>query len=419
MLDENREHSSRLRLEPDARPVAGKDALIRIQLEAAERHARGHALPIIRLRRAEIPRQDSAVSIRSRQRLAAILVTFCALFSVHLAAHPAPFSFLDVHIGPDTLSGRLTVHNPDLAYELKLESPAALSDPVFVERQAAAIAALLAPRLRFLADGTEARWTPTGVRPLTDQDAVEIAWTAEAGTSIGRLTIDALLFPYDVNHQTFVNVYEGDALVRQEVLNAARNRVDFFTGSRQGLLAVFTGFTASGIHHIAIGPDHILFVIGLLLLGGTLKRLLMIVTAFTLGHSVTLALATLQIVDPPARIIEPAIALSIVFVGADNLLAGPGGRDVRAWAALAFGLVHGFGFASVLRDAGLPNRALGLSLFSFNLGVEIGQAIIVIVVATSLAALRSRNPQLARKIAVAGSVVVTLAGAYWFVERVF
>ncbi len=123
--------------------------------------------------------------------------------------------------------------------------------------------------------------------------------------------------------------------MRQEILNSGRTSVDFFTGSRQGLLAVFTAFTASGIHHIAIGPDHILFIIGLLLLGGSLTRLLAIVTAFTLGHSLTLALATLQIVDPPARIIEPAIALSIVYVGADNLLTGTKGRDVRAWVALA------------------------------------------------------------------------------------
>ena len=158
-----------------------------------------------------------------------------------------------------------------------------------------------------------------------------------------------------------------------------------YTGTRQGLWAVFTAFTASGIHHIAIGPDHILFIVGLLLLGGSIRRLLAIVTAFTLGHSVTLALATLQIVEPPARLIEPAIALSIVYVGADNLLVGQRGRDVRPWVALFFGLVHGFGFASVLRETGLPPRALGLSLFSFNLGVEIGQAAIVVAVSVGAA----------------------------------
>jgi hydrogenase/urease accessory protein HupE len=360
-----------------------------------------------------------AVMTRNARRHSAALALLCVLAIVPLAAHPAPFSFLDVRIAPGMLAGRLAVHNPDLAFDLRLESETVLADPAMVERHRAAIAALLVPRLRFFADGREVRWAPSTMRPLPDQDAVEMLWTAPVDGAIGRLTIAADLFPYDPTHQTFVNVYEGGELTRQEVLNRERVSVDFFTGTRQGLWAVFTGFTTSGVHHIAIGPDHILFVIGLLLLGGSLRRLLMIVTAFTLGHSITLALATLQIVDPPARIIEPAIALSIVFVGADNLLSGANGRDVRGWAALAFGLVHGFGFASVLRETGLPNRALGLSLFAFNLGVEIGQAAIVLVVATALAAIRRRRPQLARYIAIGGSIVVTLAGAYWFVERVF
>ena len=262
-------------------------------------------------------------------------------------------------------------------------------------------------------------WTLTAFRPAAGRDAVEMLWRAPASGATGKLTIAAHLFPYDPEHQTFVNVYEGDALVRQEILNSGRTSVDFFTGTRQGLLAVFKAFTASGIHHIAIGPDHILFIVGLLLLGGTLMRLLAIVTAFTLGHSVTLALATFQIVDLPPRIIEPAIALSIVYVGADNLLAGTKGRDVRAWVALLFGLVHGFGFASVLRETGLPDRALGVSLFSFNLGVEIGQAAIVVVVASALALVRRRNPPLARRIALAGSVGVMIAGAFWFFQRIF
>jgi hydrogenase/urease accessory protein HupE len=180
---------------------------------------------------------------------------------------------------------------------------------------------------------------------------------------------------------------------------------------------VFSSFTRSGIHHIAIGPDHILFIVGLLLLGGSLMRLLTIVTAFTVGHSLTLALATLEILNPPARLIEPAIALSIVYVGADNLLTGAKGRDVRPWIALLFGLIHGFGFASVLREAGLPNRALGLSLFSFNLGVEIGQAVIVLVVATALSLVRRENAVLAQRIVTIGSIVVMIAGAVWFVER--
>jgi hydrogenase/urease accessory protein HupE len=93
-------------------------------------------------------------------------------------------------------------------------------------------------------------------------------------------------------------------------------------------------FVPSGVHHILIGPDHLLFLVGLLLLGGSIRQLIAVVTAFTVAHSITLSLAALSIVTPPARVVEPAIALSIVYVGADNLMVH-GGRDVRAWIAFA------------------------------------------------------------------------------------
>ena len=172
----------------------------------------------------------------------------------------------------------------------------------------------------------------------------------------------------------------------------------------------------AGVHHILIGPDHLLFLVGLLLLGGSIRQLAVIVTAFTIAHSITLSLAALNIVTPPARIIEPAIALSIVYVGADNLLIR-GGRDVRAWIAFAFGFIHGFGFANVLREMDLPARALGWSLFSFNVGVEIGQLLVVVAVASALRPRSLNGPQ--PSLAVVGSIIVMAAGAFWFVQRVF
>jgi hydrogenase/urease accessory protein HupE len=353
---------------------------------------------------------------RRRAALPALVLILASRAGIALA-HPAPFSYADVRIGGEQISGRLVLHAIDVGHDLQV-TPESLADPAVVEAHQRAIAQLLAPRFRLLADGTQLAWSATAVKPLADQSAVEVSWRAPLPRTPGRLTVAAALFPYDPNHQTFVNVYEGERLMRQEVLNREKTSADFYTGTAQGRLAVFTAFTASGIHHIAIGPDHILFIVGLLLMGGSVRRLLGIVTAFTLGHSVTLALATLNIVSPPARLVEPAIALSIVYVGADNLLVGREGRDVRAWVALFFGLVHGFGFASVLRETGLPPGSLGLSLFSFNLGVEIGQAVIVVLVASALAAVRGRNAPLAARLATAGSIVVTAAGAFWFVERI-
>ena len=112
------------------------------------------------------------------------------------------------------------------------------------------------------------------------------------------------------------------------------------------------------------------------------------------------------------------IALSIIYVGVDNLMAR-GGRDMRVWIALVFGLIHGFGFASVLRDMGLPTGALGWSLFSFNLGVEIGQLAVAVVVASALIGLRSRSEVASQRLATAGSIAVIAVGMFWFIERVF
>jgi hydrogenase/urease accessory protein HupE len=228
-----------------------------------------------------------------------------------------------------------------------------------------------------------------------------------------------VLFPYDRNHQTFINLYQGDRLVTQAIVDAARPRFTYQLGGGGSVLKVVGRFAAAGVHHILIGWDHLLFLVGLLLLGGNLRQLVLVVSAFTIGHSVTLSLAALGVATPPARIIEPAIALSIVFVGADNLLARPGARDLRPMVALAFGLIHGFGFAGVLREIGLPSHGLGWALFSFNLGVEVGQLLVVLMVSWGLAVLRGRSERAGRGLALAGSVVVAAAGVFWFVERVF
>jgi hypothetical protein len=238
----------------------------------------------------------------------------------------------------------------------------------------------------------------------------------------GRVDLEAVLFPYDATHQTFINVYEEGSLRHQAILDARHTTLTYYAGSWQGVGAVLGTFVPAGAYHIAIGPDHLLFLVGLLLLGGSLARLGLIVTAFTVGHTITLSLAALDVVAPPATLVEPLIALSIVLVGVDNLMVGDGAaasRDLRPWMAGVFGLVHGFGFASVLREFGLPREALGWSLAGFNLGVEAGQLAFVLPVAAGLAWVRRRAPLAGARLAMVGSVGVAVAGAYWFVQRVF
>jgi hydrogenase/urease accessory protein HupE len=179
----------------------------------------------------------------------------------------------------------------------------------------------------------------------------------------------------------------------------------------------FRRFLLLGIEHIFRGTDHIAFLVGLLLLGGSVRELVKIVTAFTVAHSITLALAALSLVTPPPRLVEPLIALSIVFIGLENLWALRAGHAAEAlrhrWmVTFAFGLVHGFGFASVLREMDLPRAVLATGLVSFNLGVEVGQVCIVLAALPLLRGLRRWNP-----FAVAASACVSALGATWLVQR--
>jgi hydrogenase/urease accessory protein HupE len=350
-----------------------------------------------------------------RLGIAAALV-FLAL-ARPLSAHPIPFSYLDLRLQPNVVEGALIVHDFDVAHELNLQPPERLLDPALVAQHAEAIVRFIAGRLEVTADGRALtpQWSAPEV--VADRQSIRLLVRFALDRAPGAVAVTARLFPYDPNHQTFVNIYEGEALT-QAILDGSRGRFEYFSGTRQGVAAVVQRFVPAGIHHILIGPDHLLFLVGLLLLGGTIRQLALVVTAFTVAHSITLSLAALNLVSPPARIIEPAIALSIVYVGADNLLVH-GGRDMRAWIAFAFGFIHGFGFANVLREMDLPSRALGWSLFAFNFGVEIGQLLVVLLVASAFAALRARSEAAGRWLLVAGSAVVVIAGAFWFVQRVF
>src|SRR5262245_18358777 len=348
-----------------------------------------------------------------RRALVVLALTCCSVTVTR--AHPAPFSYLDVVFKDGGIEGTLVVHVIDVAHELGVQ-PEQVMDPAFTVPQLQRIGSMIASRLKLRADQRlSIEWQSLEV--MKEEQAVRMRYRIPNADS-GALSIDTNLFPYDPLHQTFINVYEEGELRQQMIFNYETNSHVYYRGTTQGAIEVMKVFIPSGTHHILIGPDHILFLIGLLLLGGTWGALLRIVTAFTIGHRITLALAAVDIVTPPPSIIEPAIALSIVFVGADNLVRGDG-RDLRAWVALVFGLVHGFGFANVLREFGLPREALGWSLFSFNFGVEIGQLMVVLLVSSLLAAIRQHNQLLGSRVAFAGSIVVIAAGTYWFVQRVF
>ena len=234
-------------------------------------------------------------------------------------------------------------------------------------------------------------------------------------------------------HRQFVIVSdERGSLISKKLLSARDMVIQVplavggSTGGRAGATdhpteedaGTFWGFLKLGVEHIWTGYDHLLFLFALLIVCRSFRSIVGIVSCFTIAHSATLALATLNLVNLPSRLVESAIAASIVFVGLENLWRR--GEEPRGrWAlTFAFGLIHGFGFASVLRDlrVGENRQGVMMPLFSFNLGVELGQIVIAAVVLPIVWQLRKSDAFAARGVP-ALSALVALAGLYWLVQR--
>ena len=180
----------------------------------------------------------------------------------------------------------------------------------------------------------------------------------------------------------------------------------------------FVEFVKLGVEHILIGYDHLLFLFALLIVTRDFLAALKVITCFTLAHSITLGVATFDLMHLPASWVEPLIAATIVYVGVENLVrkGDPPGRWLLTFV---FGLIHGFGFASVLRELGVgAHGGVAMPLFSFNLGVEIGQIVVAALALPIIWQLRKQELVLQRAIP-ACSVLVALMGAFWFVQRVW
>lgn len=185
----------------------------------------------------------------------------------------------------------------------------------------------------------------------------------------------------------------------------------------------FGSFFGMGVEHILTGYDHLLFLFGLVLLASRLRSILTTITAFTLAHSVTLAVAALGIWTPSPRIVEPVIALSIAYVGLDNLSLGPRWRpkpDKRWHITFPFGLVHGFGFASALKEVGFAGTSVTSALVAFNLGVESGQLAVLSIVLPTMMWLRKKAWLADREAAIVRwvSLAIIVVGVVWCIARV-
>lgn len=210
--------------------------------------------------------------------------------------------------------------------------------------------------------------------------------------------------------QTIVATYENSALKSEFVLDAEK---PFPTA---------TGLLGTGVQHILSGLDHILFVVGLALLGGGWRAILRVLTAFTVAHSLTLLAAATGLIHGNPRIVEPLIALSIVALAIEGLrMAKEPNRDnlrLRVGLAFGFGLVHGFGFAGGLVDLGLQSSQLVRNLTLFSFGIELGQIAVLAPTLALLALLAKTGKARAQQLSLAATICLGMIGCFWFVERV-
>lgn len=354
-------------------------------------------------------------------RIASLGFVVCLLLcaSVTAWAHDPGLSAAEVRMAGARVIVDLSVARSDVETLLALDVD---RDGRLAEQEMAASR----PRLEAFARDAIEIWfddhsaVPIAVEVRLDQvNAIDfqISFVREPGTAMRIRSAAIRSFPR--GHREYVSVVdEAGRKLGEKMLDASTNEfainINLTSTTRANS---FFEFLVLGIEHILTGYDHLIFLLGLLLAGAGFKDVAKIITSFTAAHSITLALSTFGMVRIPPGVVEPLIAVSIVYVGLENIFR----RDLK-WRWLltfGFGLVHGFGFASALRDLGIGSGSgAALPLVSFNLGVEMGQMAIAAVALPLIWKLRER-PLFVTRYAPVCSILISIAGGFWLVERTF
>jgi hypothetical protein len=369
-------------------------------------------------------------------RLAALLCAALvgALNAPPAHAHKPSDSYLTLKVGEERITGQWDIALRDLDFAIGLDAD---GDGKItwgeVRAKHAEIAAYAGARLAIHGDGAPCAVVPGEqlVDNHTDGAYTVLALRVDCPKPPATLALSYRLFAdLDPQHRGLLNL-ESHGQTRTAVLGP-QAPMQSFELKALDRLDQFLAYGREGVWHIWIGYDHILFLLSLLLPAVLLwdpagwratqrfregfVDVFKIVTSFTVAHSITLSLATLGVVSLPSRWVESAIALSVALAALNNVFPLVHGR--RWTVAFGFGLIHGFGFASVLLDLGLPQGALLLALVGFNLGVEAGQ--LVIVSAFLPLAFGLRHTWLYQKLVLlGGSLLIALVAATWLAERVF
>ncbi|HQU73834.1 MAG: HupE/UreJ family protein [Calditrichaeota bacterium] len=373
----------------------------------------------------------------------AILAAAILLGNLSLSAHSLGQSYVFLNITEQNISGRFEITLPDLNRVVQQDYPDLVITPENLAEHRDLIEAYYQGKVSFAAEGRNLPFSFTGTTFLETDIANYAGFNFDLenpGEKIpDLLTIDyRVFFELDSQHQGLLVIetfWRANLFNNERVVSLSFSPEDPVQELDLAHFSIFRGIGGViklGIKHILIGIDHILFLIALILPSVMIRRrdewepvsafrpallyVVKIVTLFTIAHSVTLSLAALGIVELNSRFVESVIALSIAIAALDILFPIFHGRI--GVVVFVFGLFHGFGFASVLGHLGVLGEHLALSLFSFNLGVEIGQIAVICLVFPLLFLLRKLviyRPVLMN----AGSVVLILIAMMWFVERAF
>jgi hypothetical protein len=350
-------------------------------------------------------------------------------------AHKPSDSYLTLYADGTTLRGQWDIALRDLEYAIGID---ANGDGEItwgeVKAKQADIDAYALARLALRTDGRPCKLEPSEhlIDDHTDGAYSVLRFAAHCeGGAYRAVTVEySLFFDLDPTHRGLLRMQHGGSSTTG-ILGPDQPRLEVLAEGRSRL-AQFTDYVREGIWHIWIGFDHILFLVSLLLpsvfvLSGrqwapasrfrdTLWDVFRVATSFTLAHSITLSLAALSVVQLPSRLVESTIALSVVLAALNNIWPLVHGRR---WAvAFGFGLIHGFGFASVLADLGLPRDTLLLALVGFNVGVELGQLAIISAFLPAAYAMR-RTWAYRRVVFIVGSAAIAVVATIWMVERAF
>ena len=363
-----------------------------------------------------------------------LLLLLPGLASSPAEAHKPSDSYLTLSVSGQSFRGRWDIALRDLDFAIGLDANGD-GEITWGELRARQtdLAAYALTRLAVLADRRPCKLQATSHRVDTHTDGTYevLYFDVDCAAPPRVLGVDyRLFFDLDPQHKGLLKLEAGGA-TRSAIfsVSTAEQQFELAQVNRAGQ---FLEYVREGVAHIWSGFDHILFLLSLLLPAVLIRQsgawrpvaglrtafleVLKVVTAFTLAHSITLSLATLGVITPPSRWVESAIAASVLFAALSNIFALV---DRSRWAvAFAFGLIHGFGFASVLADLGLPRAVLLLGLVGFNLGVEAGQMCIVACFLPIAFALRTT--WLYRRVTLlGGSLAIAAIAAMWLAERAF